>query len=76
MLWITKYRHNKIVEEYQKAINDLKETLNRKEKFEEILDRITDKDKSPFAFADGSCVSGMDIMHHLDETVPRYTDDY
>jgi hypothetical protein len=75
MIWITKYRHNKIVAGYEKYVEDLREALNRKEGFEKILDKLTDK---MVDFGDTSIkwVSGSDIMINLDDTVPRYVDDY
>lgn len=73
-MFITKYRHNKIVEQYQKAIDDLKETLNRKEKFEEILEKLTDKTIG-YGYTLNTCVSAGDIMASLDDSVPRYVED-
>ena len=75
MLWITKYKHNKIVAEYQKAIDELKAALNRRDDIVKILDRVTDESTTKFAMASGTVGAG-DIMSCLDETVPRYTDDY
>ena len=42
MFWITKRKHNDIVEQYREAIKNLNEALNRKEKFEEICDKLAD----------------------------------
>lgn len=78
MLWITKYRHNKIVEQYKEAIKDLKEELNRKDLITEILDRITKKEESPFISVDDMdrLVSSAGVMDSIDDTIPRYVDDY
>lgn len=78
MFWITKYRHNEIVKQYQEAIEDLKESLNRKDLIVEILDRITNKETSPYLTltTDMGYVTSRDIMSCLDDTVPRYVDDY
>lgn len=76
MFWITKYQHNKIVKQYQEAIEDLKESLNRKDLIVEILDRITNKEKSPFLTGDMGYVTSSGVMSHLDNTIPRYVDDY
>lgn len=43
MLWITKYRHNKIVEEYKEVIADLREALNRKDLLTKIVEKLADK---------------------------------
>ena len=75
MLWITKYRHNKITEAYQRQIDDLKEALYRKDKLIEIVDKLADKSKF-FADASMSYVDGSDVMSYLDDSVPRYVDDY
>ena len=45
MFFITKYRHNKIVDQYQGVIEDLRQALYRKEKLEEICDKLTEKVK-------------------------------
>jgi hypothetical protein len=75
MFWITKYKHNKITEAYQRQIDDLREALNRKESFEKIMDKVVDKTNSlTVDFA--SCVGTADLMMHLDDSVPRYVEDY
>ena len=75
MIWITKYRHNKIVEQYQQQIDDLREALNRKDLLTEIVDKLTNKTENLYTMCDGT-VSSSNIMSHLDDTVPRYVDDY
>jgi len=75
MLWITKYRHNKIVEQYEERINDLKEALYRKDTLIKVVDKLADK-ANLFGDASMSYVSGSDIMAHLDDSVPRYVEDY
>ena len=77
MIWITKYRHNKIVAQYQEAIDDLKATLNRKETMEKILDKLTDKISS----SDYLTASTVDWVTSSGELilppdVPRYVEDY
>ena len=74
MFWITKYRHNEIVAQRERAIKDLREALWRKEKFEEILDKLTDK-TNLFASASMDYVSASSIMDCLDDSVPRYVED-
>lgn len=74
MLWITKYRHNKIIARYEDNIKDLREALWRKEKFEEILGKLTDK-ANVFGDASMTWVSGGDVMACLDDSVPRYVED-
>lgn len=79
MFWITKYRHNKILAQYQEHIDDLKQALYRKEKFEEICEKLADKNTkltSDLYAATGSCISSVSVMDHLDDTVPRYVPDY
>ena len=78
MLWITKYRHNKITEQYQKQIDDLREALNRRDDIVEILDRLTDKEKSPYLSVDacGDWATSSNVMNALDDSVPRYVEDY
>jgi hypothetical protein len=76
MLWITKYRHNKIVANYEKHVEDLREALNRKEIFEIILNKLVDKSNS---FGDSlsvmnGCLSGGELI--LPNDVPRYVEDY
>lgn len=75
MFWITKYRHNKIVEQYIDTIKDLREALFRKEKFEEICEKLTDKVNVLVATEDYVSASAS-VMDRLDDTVPRYVDDY
>jgi len=75
MFWITKYKHNKLVAEYEQAIDDLKKTLNCRNDIVEILDRLTDKETSPFVSVSNSFVAGDDVMSHLDDSVPRYVED-
>ncbi len=74
MLWITKYRHNKIVAKYENHIEDLREALNRKESFEKIMDKLVDKTNYLVGMSD-TLVSGADIMASLDDSVPRYVED-
>lgn len=74
MFFITKYKHNKITEQYQKTIDDLREALKRKEKFEEICDKLADKTNTLTVDING-CVGVSDIMSRLDDTVPRYVED-
>lgn len=76
MFWITKYRHNKIVEECQGAIKDLQASLNRRNDIVKILDRLTNKDTSPFLSVEQGYVTSSGVMGALDDTVPRYVDDY
>lgn len=76
MFWITKRKHNDIVEQYRKAIENLNEALNRKEKFEEICDKLADKVNNTTARMDGYASCSTDIMDNLDDSVPRYVDDY
>jgi hypothetical protein len=76
MIWITKYRHNKIVEGYEEHIKNLTEALNRKENFEKIMDKLVDKTNDFSSrclnYVDGSS----SVMSALDDTVPRYVEDY
>lgn len=74
MIWITKYRHNKIVGQYEDAIKSLNEALYRKEKFEEIVDKLADKTNVMSADLSGA-ISSTDVMAHLDDSVPRYVED-
>lgn len=74
MFFITKYRHNKIVEQYREHIKNLTETLNRKEKFEEILEKLTDKSIAGWGKLD-TCVSGTNVMSCLDDSIPQYVED-
>ncbi len=71
---MTKYKHNKIVEEYRGAIKDLREALWRKEKIEEICDKLADKTED--LSSQMGHYASMDIMDSLDDTVPRYVEDY
>jgi len=83
MFWITKYRHNKIVEEYKEAIQTQKENLNRKEKFEDICEKLTnisdklaDKTSDLITSLDGiTCAGGWSEIN-LPDNVPVYVDDY
>jgi hypothetical protein len=76
MIWITKYRHNKIVAGYEKYVEDLREALNRKEGFEKILEKLVDETNA-LTVGYGTCVSGSGgVMSALDDTVPRYVEDY
>lgn len=75
MFWITKYRHNKILAQYQEHIDDLKEALYRKEKFEEICDKLADKTLG-HGMALDTCIGSVDVMSCLDDSVPRYVEDY
>ena len=79
MLWITKYRHNKIVEEYKEAIKDLRQALWRKDSITSILESLVEKVNFVSGqYIDsslGSLGSG-GIMAALDDSVPRYVDDY
>lgn len=75
MFWITKYKHNKITDAYQKQIEDLREALNRKDLLTKIVDKLADKSNF-FGDASMSYVTGGDIMMHLDDSVPRYVEDY
>jgi hypothetical protein len=77
MLWITKYKHNKIVEEYKELLKQYKEQINRKDKMEEIMDKLVDKTNTIAGSLEGYCIaSGHDVMMSLDESVPRYVEDY
>lgn len=89
MFWITKYRHNKIVDHYQKTIDDLREALWRKEKFEKITEKLVDitakinpkafnQDGSYSLTGDGGWITAgsIDVMASLDDSVPRYVEDY
>ena len=76
MIWITKYRHNKIVEAYKNHIKNLEEALNRKENFEKIMDKLTDKTNSLTSQSGQWVVSSSGVMASLDESVPRYVEDY
>lgn len=77
MLWITKYRHNKIVEEYKEALAISRENLNRKEKFEEILEKLTDKvvDGDLISTANTDWITSSGELS-LPDNVPVYVDDY
>lgn len=84
MFFITKYRHNKIVEAYQKAIDDLREAIKRKEKFEDITERLVGivekinvKAYGDISGSDGWVTAGsIDVMAHLDDSIPQYVEDY
>lgn len=83
MFWITKYRHNKIVEEYKEALQIQKENLNRKEKFESICDKLTDiSDKLTTKYSDiigtidSYAFAGTAGELVLPDNVPVYVDDY
>ena len=76
MLWITKYRHNKIVEEYKEAIKDLKASLNRRNDIVALIDKVADVARSNKEFItslDG-CISGSEL--NIPTDVARYIDDY
>ena len=76
MFWITKYRHNKIVEEYQGAIKDLQASLNRRNDIVELIDKVTDITRSNKNFItslDG-CIAGGEL--NIPADVARYVDDY
>lgn len=78
MFWITKYRHNKIVEQYQKNIDDLREALWRKEKFEEITEKLAEisvYNGSKIMGMEGCCVTGSGELR-LPDDVARYVPDY
>jgi len=77
MFWITKWKHNNIVEQYRKSIDDLREALWRKEKFEEICEKLTDKTNNLGVSFDTAISCGQaSAMDQLDETVAIYVDDY
>ena len=76
MFWITKRKHNDIVEQYRTAIENLNEALNRKEKFEDICDKLADKTNDLAYAMDGNICSSSSVMDRLDDSVPRYVDDY
>ena len=75
MIWITKYRHNKIVAEYSKHITDLKEALNRKDLLIAIVEKLTDKVNNFGVTRDLEAVSAS-IARKLDDSVAVYVDDY
>lgn len=76
MFFITKYRHNKIVEQYQEAITDLKEELYRKDQILKIVDKLADRTNNLSGRLDDSCkVSSVSVMESLDDTIPRYVPD-
>lgn len=75
MLWITKYRHNKIVGQYEDAIKDLKEALYRKDTLVEVVDKLTDRTSDIAAQLD-NYVTSCGLMESLDDSVPRYVEDY
>ena len=85
MFWISKYTHNKIVKEYQDALDVQKENINRKEKFEEICEKLTDIVGKIDVRAYENIVSSgqgfattvdLDVMAKLDDSVAQYVDDY
>ena len=74
MIWITKYRHNKIVGQYEEAIKDLKEAIWRRDALVEVVDKLVDKTNELTADY-SSCIGSSDVMSHLDDSVPRYIED-
>ena len=80
MFWITKYRHNKIVEQYEEALQVQKENLNRKQAFERITEKLTDITERLTDKFDGitanldDCISAGELI--LPNDVPRYVPDY
>ena len=73
MFWITKYKHNQIVEHKDKSIDDLREALWRKEKFEEICDKLADKVNVLGVTGE---FGSQTVMDRLDDSVAVYVDDY
>lgn len=76
MFFITKYRHNKIMKQYQEHIDDLKKALWGRDKLNEICDKLADKTINLEGSMTGYASCGIDVMDSLDDTVPRYVDDY
>ena len=64
------------MKQYAEHITDLKEALYRKEKFEEICEKLTDKAEVYATACDIYTTDPADIMDSLDETIPRYVEDF
>lgn len=76
MIFITKYRHNKIVGQYEEAIKDLKEALYRKDELVKIVDKLVDRSittDNTLSSLNGCIMAGELI---LPNDVPRYVEDY
>ena len=77
MIWITKYRHNKIVERYEELLKQYKEQINRKDKMEEIMDKLTDKVSiCESSLSVSTRITAKELMSALPDTVPVYVEDY
>lgn len=76
MFFITKYRHNKIVGQYKEVTKGLIEALYRKDTLIKIVDKLTDKTNDLIGMSDTYVCGPSGVMNALDDTVPRYVDDY
>ena len=77
MFFITKYKHNEIVAQYKTALEDSRQAIYRKEKFEEIVGKLTDKVVGVVGMCGAATAANRcNVMSELDSTVAVYVDDY
>jgi hypothetical protein len=77
MFFITKYRHNRIVQRYADQTEEYRQALYRKDKMVEIVDLLATRTvelTNKFAGISTS-IGSADVMDRLDDTVARFVPD-
>ena len=71
---ITDKRHKEIVDDYKYKMGKMITQLAEARDLKNILDRLTDK--FDLIASPRSCVLSVGVMNCLDDTIPRYVEDY